>query len=362
MARGIAERIGLSPEESDLLCFLIEHHLILAETALKRDLMDEKPIAQCALEIVHVERLNMLYLLTIADSRATGPGAWNTWKASLLRELFAKVGRQLLRGDWKGEDIQKRTIEAQDRILELVSSDQDHSKIGRWLEKVSFRYLFSQKPESILYHYHMEEGLSEAPLVFRAERAEGEMWQITVATRDRPGLFAMVTGVLWGRGLNILAADIFTRETGVALDILIIERLPDPLHPNELWAKVEADLTKCLDDSGYMEKLLECKRKPSLLQPKTTPRKPDVVLIDEDASDFYTIVEVYTYDRPGVLHAITSTLFKLRISIQLAKISTPGAQVTDVFYVTDLSGNKLMNYELHEKIRTSILDCLSGIG
>jgi [protein-PII] uridylyltransferase len=358
MAKGIAERIGLSPEESDLLCFLIEHHLILAETALKRDLMDEKPISQCALEIIHPERLNMLYLLTIADSRATGPGAWNTWKASLLRELFAKVGRLLLRGDWKGEDIRSRSMEAQERILALVDDSPDRERVAHWLEKVSFRYLFSQRPESVLHHFQMEAKLAEAPLVLRTERVEGEMCQVTIATRDRPGLFAMITGVLWGRGLNILAADIFTRETGVALDILIIERLPDPLHADELWAKVENDLSRCLVDGGYMEKLLENKRKPSLLQSRTTPRKPDLVLIDEDASDFYTIIEVYTWDRPGVLHAITSTLFNLRISIQLAKISTPGAQVADVFYVTDLSGNKLMNYELHEKIRTSILDCL----
>lgn len=361
MARGIAERIGLSHDESDLLCFLIEHHLTLAETALKRDLMDEKPISQCAMEVVHSERLNMLYLLTIADSRATGPGAWNTWKASLLRELFAKVGRLLLRGDWKAEDIQERCEEAQKKILALVDSGPEREKVVRWLEKVSFRYLFSQKPKSVLLHYQMEAELARVPIVFKAEQAEGEMWQITIATRDRPGLFSMITGVLWGRGLNILAADIFTRETGVALDILIIERLPDPLHPGELWAKVEADLTNSLVDSGYMDKLLENKRKPSILQPRITPRKPDLVLIDEDASDFYTIVEVYTWDRPGVLHAITSTLFKLHVSIQLAKISTPGAQVTDVFYVTDLSGNKLMNYELHEKIRTCILDCLAKI-
>ena len=89
------------------------------------------------------------------------------------------------------------------------------------------------------------------------------------------------------------------------------------------------------------------------------PRKEDRVLIDEDGSDFYTIIEVYTWDRPGVLHTITNTLYELGITIQLAKISTPGAQVADVFYVTDLGGNKLMDYEIHDQIRQKLLDCLA---
>jgi [protein-PII] uridylyltransferase len=359
MARDIAVRMHLSEEESDLLIFLIRNHLILAETALKRDLMDEKPILSCAIEVKDRERVHLLYLLTIADSRSTGPGAWNTWKASLLRELWAKVDRLLLRGDWRGEDLQEKSAVAQKQVLDLLDSVSDTERVARWLEKLSFRYVLSQPPETILRHYHMEKELDGAPLAIDARQAEGNMWEFTVATGDRPGLFAMITGVLWARGLNILSADIFTRETGIALDILIVERLPDPLHADALWERIKGDLTKVLEKPSCMDELLAHKRKPSLLQNKCLPRKNDRVLIDEEASDFYTIIEVYTWDRPGVLYAITHTLYQLQVSIQLAKISTPGAQVTDVFYVTDLSGNKLNDYDLHEKIRESLLECLT---
>jgi [protein-PII] uridylyltransferase len=164
---------------------------------------------------------------------------------------------------------------------------------------------------------------------------------------------------LWVRGLNILSADIFTRESGIALDVLLVERLPDPLHPEELWEKIDADLVQSLSDRAYLDELLDGKRKPSLLQQKGLPRKEDRVVVDEEASDFYTIIEVYTWDRPGVLHAITNTLYELGVSIQLAKISTPGAQVADIFYVTDLSGNKLMDVELHHTIRDRLLDRLA---
>jgi len=360
LVRDIAGRLDLDHEETELLCFLVEHHLILAETGLKRDLMDEKPILNCAITIGDRERLRLLHLLTIADSKATGPGAWSAWKATLLTELYLKVDRLLARGDWKGEDLQQRSAQVQGEVLDLAGDSVDREKASRWMDQLSFRYLLSQSPAAILRHYQMEKDLAERPLVLMAQRMEGEMWQLTVATRDRPGLFAIITGVLWLRGLNILSADIFTRESGIALDVLLVERLPDPLHPQELWEKVESDLVRSLSDRAHLDELLSDKRKPSLLLQKCLPRKEDKVVVDEEASDFYTIIEVYTWDRPGVLHAITNTLYELGISIQLAKISTPGAQVADIFYVTDLSGNKLMDAEAHERIRNRLLECLAS--
>jgi [protein-PII] uridylyltransferase len=229
------------------------------------------------------------------------------------------------------------------------------------MEKLPFRYLLSQPAQDILKHYGMEKELGRRSVCFMAEPVEGDMWQTTIITRDRPGLFALITGVLWARGLNILSADIFTREPGVACDILRVERIPDPLHPEELWAKVESDLVRALADSSYLDEILESKRRPSVLKTKCHPRKDDKVIIDEEASDFYTLIEVYTWDRPGVLHTITNSFFEIGINIQLAKISTPGAQVVDIFYVTDLSGEKLVSYERHEEVREKLVECLSDI-
>lgn len=356
-----ALRLGLSNEEKGLLQFLVGQHLILAETALKRDLMEEKPILRCALTTGDRERLRMLYLLTIADSRATGPGAWNSWKASLLRELFVKTDRQLQRGEWMGENVQERSEKVQQSVLELVADPADRGKVARWLDQVSFRYLLSQSPAAIMNHYGMERELAGGPpVIVHMQATEGEMWQITVATRDRPGLFAIITGVLWLRHLNILSADIFTRPSGIALDILIVERLPDPLHPGELWERIRTDLQESLRSRDHLEQLLASRRKPSLLQQKNVPRREDRVLIDEEGSDFYTIIEVYTWDRPGVLHMISSTFYELGISIQVAKISTPGAQVADVFYVTDLDGSKLLDSTVHETVRGRLMEVLAA--
>ncbi|HYA41342.1 MAG TPA: [protein-PII] uridylyltransferase [Syntrophobacteraceae bacterium] len=359
MAGEIAARMGLSDTQRDLLCFLIEHHLILAETALKRDLMDEKPVSRCAVTIKNRQRLLMLYMLTVADSRATGTEAWNTWKASLVRELFFKVDRLLQRADLEPEDTEARAGQIQERVLALLSVPAERERLTAWMDKLSFRYLLSQDPHDILKHYEMEKELAGRSVCFKAEPFEGEMWQTTVVTRDRPGLFALITGVLWARGLNILSADIYTREAGVVCDILRVERIADPLRPDELWGRVETDLVRALADSSYLDEILQNKRRPSVLEVKCNPRKEDRVIIDEEASDFYTLIEVYTWDRPGVLHRITNVLFELDITIQLAKISTPGAQVADIFYVTDLSGEKLMSRDRHEQLREKLLECLS---
>jgi len=359
MAPEIAARLGFTPEEADLLRFLIEYHLLLPEIALKRDLMDEKPIAHCAVAIADRERLKLLYLLSIADSRSTGPGAWSAWKASLLRELYEKVDRLLQRGDWERGDLQKRSEEVHRDVLKLVGEPSEKDMVEKWIDTLPFRYLLSQAPNVIVQHYRMVKTLADNPVATSARQADGEMWQLTVATRDRPGLFSMITGVLWIRGLNILSADIFTTESGVALDILTVERVPDPFRAADLWEKIHSDLARSLTEKNYLEDLVAQKMKPSLLQQKSLPRKTDNVVINEEASDFYTVIEVYTWDRPGVLHAITRTLHQHGISIQLAKISTPGAQVADVFYVTDLSNNKLLDENLHAELKDDLLKCLS---
>ncbi|ROQ93590.1 [protein-PII] uridylyltransferase [Desulfosoma caldarium] len=357
MSRAIAERLGLQEEEKTLLEFLIRHHLLLPETALKRDLSDEKPIVRCAMQIGSRTKLKLLYLLAVADSRATGPGAWNTWRASLMDELYGKVDRVLLRGEWQAEDVTQMVDALQAEVLALCDADL-RPAIGRWLENLSLRYLLSQTPYDMVRHFAMEREVPHKGLVLEARPLEGELWQVTTACRDRPGLFATITGVLWLHGLNILSADIYTRSSGIALDILIVEDVPDPLHPEETWRRVQNDLSRCVQDPDNLTVLTAKHRPPMPRKCVLGPRKPDRVVLDESASDFYTVIEVYTWDRPGVLHAVTQTLYKLGLTIQLAKISTPGAQVVDVFYVTDLEGAKIQDPEKHRLIEERLLACL----
>jgi [protein-PII] uridylyltransferase len=358
----ITADLGMDREQSDLVAFLVENHLLLAETALKRDLSDEKPIERCALQVGTRKRLLLLYLLTVADSKATGSHVWSNWRRSLLQELYVKVDHYLQSEEWQGAAEQRQILEKQRSILQEMDDSETARQMRRWLEGLSLRYLRTQSPEAIRRHFRMEQSLANRPVQLDVRRLEGEMWELAIVCPDRRGLFDLLTGVLLANGLNILAADIFTRDLQTAIDVLIVDRIPDPLHPDELWERLRKDLEDVLTERRSLQEMLDRRRTRLPRMKKPLVPREDEVVIDERASDFYTVIEVYTWERPGVLHAISKTLHEYGLSIQLAKISTPGAQVLDVFYVTDEEGNKIHDPETHGKLKQALLHALRDQG
>ncbi len=358
-AKALAERLALESHESDLLFFLIKNHLLLPETALKRDLSEERPIERCALEIGGLERLYMLYLLSVADSRATGPKVWNTWRATLLAELFLKIEHILEEDNWKNKRLQDQVLIKQERLRDEASRRGWGQEIELWIGSLSFRYLLSHSLSDILNHFHLEQKLEESGPQFVFQSIKSDIWQMTLVCYDRPALFDEITGTLWANGLNVLSADLVTRSYGKVVDILQIDQLPDPLHTEKIWDRVKKDLYDLLEQRETLESLLAKKTPKPLLSSKSKTSVPkDRVYIDEQASDFYTVIEVYTYERTGVLHMISKTLHSFGLSIKFAKISTPGAQAVDVFYVTTEEGNKILDNNLHKQLKDSLLQTL----
>lgn len=359
MVEAIARRMRLSSEETELLVFLIRHHLLLAETALKRDLADEKPIERCAMIVENRRRLDMLYLLTVSDSKATGSQVWNTWRRSLINELYVKVKHVLQQEDWLANDIKEQVQKVKDLAGTELADPSMAARARAWIDTLSVRYLLTQPPEAVLEHFRLELELEKSPLVFKAEECGSQMWALTIVCADHPVLFDLITGVLWANGVNVLSADIYTRSYGVAVDILLVDSVPDPLRVNELWERVRSDLISVLKDASALDDLLQKKRTWAPINRQPVVRKDDQVVIDENASDFYTVIEVYTWERLGVLHTISKVLHSFDLSIKVAKITTPGAQVVDVFYVTNGFGDKLKDPELHSRLTESLLQALT---
>ena len=362
LVRPIGMRLGLGTEENEELAFLVREHLLLPETALKRDLSDEKPIEHCAFKVGSRERLFMLFILTVADSKATGPQVWNAWRSALLGELVRKVDALLSHEGWRSRDERARMDLARLRAEETLLGDGllDSEEVREWLASLSTRYLLTQYPEDVRRHFFLERSLagSGRPQL-EARATSAGLWELTIACSDRPGLFVLLTGVLWANGINILSADIYTRSYGVALDILLVDQIPDPLQPERIWDTLRKDLDRVLAGEISMEAFF--RRKPPrtpLGRSKVAPRE-DRVSIDEDASDECSVIEVYTWERPGVLYTISQVLYSFGLSIQLAKISTPGAQVVDVFYVTDKAGRKIGDEGVHERLTRAMLSSLS---
>ncbi|MBW1781764.1 MAG: [protein-PII] uridylyltransferase [Deltaproteobacteria bacterium] len=349
IAHKILKRFHYSEEAAEEVCFLIRHHLLLVETATRRDLGDEKSVVQCARLIGSLERLRMLYLLTWADSMATGPRAWNDWIANLVQELFFKVLKILATGELATVDASQKVQETMDGVRqELVQQGKDVDP-EPFFEVMSPRYLLSSPPRDIVRHMEMvremrDPAKKERGYAFSFEAGEKpveDCSEITFLAEDRPGLFADMAGVLALNSVNILSADIYTWRDGTAVDIFTATQPLDPIDPGRIWQKVRRDLERTFEGKLSLPYRLAQKRASSVLSNPETPSRPPQIVIDNNASDFFTLIEVFADDRVGLLYLITKTLFDLRLDIRIAKIATKGDQIADVFYVRDLEGQKL---------------------
>lgn len=356
-----AKRFNLGQDELEMLVFLVENHLLLAETALKRDLSEEKPIETCALKIGNVHSLSMLYLLTVADSQATGVQVWSSWRKALLQELFGKLKRFLEQQEWQNKDISNKIQQIKDQVHKKLQQEIPSQSITTWLEKLSLRYLMNQDPGDIVVHYFMEQELDRSSLKMNVRSVEDQRWEVVLVCREQPNLFDLITGVLWINGINILSADIYTRDYGLALDVLIVNQILDPLNPKKVWDRVERDLQAVINGDTSLEQLKSRPLKKDVFKKRVVVPAEDNVLINEKASDFFTVIEVYTWERSGVLHAISQVLHSFDLTIKSAKIATPGAQVVDVFYVTDFYGEKILDERIHSSLSNELLSVLKKV-
>jgi [protein-PII] uridylyltransferase len=291
MVRPIARRMRLNADDGALVEFLVRHHLLMTNTAFRRDLEDQKTIFDFARTMGSVNNLKMLYLLTFADVKAVGPEVWNPWKASLLAELYVKT-------------------------LNLLEE--------------------------------AEKGEFERPDVL----AERDCTSVVICCQDRPGLFASITGVFTALQLDILNARIFTASDGRILDVFRISHhgRSEIVMGEQKWIKFRLALEGILDGKIEVAALVASSM-PSQFLKKSVPKVATVVNIDNEASDDFTIIEVFTEDRIGVLFTITYSLHCLGLSIHVAKISTNVDQVADVFYVTDERGGKITDAGAVESVR-----------
>jgi [protein-PII] uridylyltransferase len=362
IAAAVGERLGLSVPRIADLCFLVREHLNFVEIAHRRDLNDENLIFRFARSVGTGDRLKLLYLLCVADLRAVGPGSWNAWKDALMRELFLKTLHLLEKGEGMGKEIQDRTLRIQGEVMELLRGQVPAPRITACLVSIPARHYAVYEAREIGRQILMAEKLQEQAVALDGEeKPEEGCDEVTVAARDEPGLFSKISGVLTANHLNILSAEISTWESGVAVDTFRVQNLIDePLFEARRWNKVQRDMERVLRGEISVGHLVESMTSP-LFRKFSSSRRETRIRVDNEASDFYTIVEVYTHDRPGLLYRVTQKIFELGLSISMARISTKVDQVVDVFYVQDLSGGKIEDLEFIEKIGEVLTEHLEKI-
>ena len=346
---------GLAQADLETVEFLIHNHLLLFETATRRDINDEETALMVAHQVGKLERLKMLYLLSVADAMATGPKAWNTWTASLMRSLFLKTMNAM----HMGELVSRRAIrvmeEKKERILTASKSQQEQKFNDHLIGFMSPRYLLHTPSQEIPQHIELYRSLEDKPFVWKIDKsADGLTRTITVCAKDRPGLLSKLAGVLTISNINILDVRIFTWRNNVALDIFEVEAPADLIFEEERWQKTARKLEAALDNQLDISAELDQRLNGYKSIRKMTQNRPQKVVIDNDTSSFFTIVEVYAWDFPGLLYRITDALFRCRLDIWVAKSASRIDQVVDVFYVRNFDGEKVDRQQEEDLIRKTV--------
>ena len=356
LAAAIGRRLQLSPADCDLLAFLVRHHLYLPENGLRRDCTDREFIRQAAAVVGDVRRLTLLYLLTIADSRATGPSAWSNWKAGLVAELYLGVKTYLAAGGAAGDDHGESA--GVRWLREQVMARLAGRTAAIDLATLPADYLLGFSPEEVVRHLgiHQEQAgrLRQQVLLFAEPGEHG--WHLLIMGDDRPGLLAKFCGVLALHGLTVRSARIFTWPDGTVVDSL--EVVPAALRDfDEMdWGRVERDLNLAINyrlDVGYR---LQEKRQPRPWGPARPVQQAQLrVVLDNQTSGRFTIVEVHAGDSPEILYQLAQTLADFDLTIHQARIATEVEQLIDVFYVRTATGGQLTDPEAMAALQSALL-------
>ncbi|MDP9069152.1 MAG: [protein-PII] uridylyltransferase [Actinomycetota bacterium] len=335
LARAVCARIGMDAARTERVARLVRHHLTLVDTATRRDLDDGGVIAAVADAIPNPDDLRLLYILTVADGRATGPDGWSEWKAALVRDLYKKTLIALETGALPTRsDVRARAEEVEafepglaGRALDVLETlPPSYVASTHLLEMVDDLRLLLQPPRRGDIRYRVDEG------------TEPGQSALTVCITDRPGALARTAGVLSLHRLSVLRAQAFSSTRGLALQRFVVggEVARD-------WRGVAADL-----EAAYSGRLaLEARLERKIREYGSGPVKPQIRVLQE-TSEHSTVIEVRSGDALGLLYGIAAALGDLDLDIHVAKIDTLGSRVVDVFYVRDAAGAKLAPEQVAE--------------
>jgi len=362
LAMDVCPRLGLNGEETETVSWLVLHHLLLSHTAFQRDIDDPKTILDLADIIQSPERLRLLLLLTIVDMRAVSPRVWNAWKATLLRELYTRVA-EVLEGGLATTERDLRVAHAKEAIADVLEEEQFARRdVDHFLKLGYAGYWLSFDQETHHRHARLirDSEARRAPLTVECLPVPTRgVTEVTIYTTDHAGLFSLIAGALAVAGASIVDARVHTLTNGMALDTFWIqdatgEAFTEPQQLARLTQLVEQTLAGRLNleqEIAKSTRMLYARRMRAIHVP---PR----VLVDNRASNSYTVIEVNGRDRPGLLHDVTAAMNEEKLQIGSAHITTYGMRAVDVFYVRDLFGLKITDERRIKQVRQQILTVL----
>ncbi len=351
LSERIAARLGLNPADVRLVEFLAREHLFMSHTSQRRDLEDVSLIVHFAKGCENEEKLRQLFLLTFCDLASTGPKTMTHWKSELLAELFERTLKFMRRGaDLLQAEQAELVQERQKQAALLLAGEVEGPALADLFAGLPDRYFTENETDQIAAHMRLSLGRKGPCAIAVSHSPRGTSSELVLVAQDVPGLLARVAGVLFANRIDILDAAIYSREAvtgrdrGEALDVFRIRKEPDGAVTDERRiAAIRDDLEAVLAGRVTVEVLLARRpRAPSIVDRAKPEVPPTDVRVDNEISPIFTVLDIFTEDKPGVLYTITRTLAEQGLDIHRSRVGVAGDRVADIFYVRDIAtGGKL---------------------
>lgn len=374
LALNVARRLELDGATAHSLRLLVEQHLTMAQVSQRRDMEDPAVIRSFANQIQSVENLRMLTLLTLADSRATSDKLWNEFKDSLLWELYSKALKVLQGGTdfLRAEERQRELLK--EEVADAIPKSIDEDELDAHFASLPARYFQIHQARDVaidltqahrfMHHQIAEEDKALEPVVYWHNEPDRGYTVVKICTWDRAGLFSKMAGAFAAAGINILSAQVFSRQDGIILDTFFVtDARTGKLVNREERELFEGILVQALTGHAVDFPSLIARRKlprpayHSLEGERITTR----IEFDNDTSATATVIDIETEDRLGLLYAISRVFAELGLDISLAKISTEKGAAIDTFYVTEAFGQKILDQTRQTQIINKLLDAIATL-
>ena len=354
-------RLGFDPDEAEKVQILVRHHLLMGHVSQRRNLEDPHTIDEFVNTVERLDILQMLLLMTYADAVAVAPGVWTEWKDYLLWELYYKAYDRLMFSDEVSPSAHAEVESVRQQVLELLKSEMPAAAVRDHFRLLPEKYALYTPVAEIARHARLGQKLEQSEIVLEWENHPDKGYtDLNLVTRDHPGLFAQISGVLSSFNLNILSAQLNTRDDGIVFDLFQIagqgggRRLHQEDHQ-----RVEKLVKKVITGQVSIEDYL---RRHAGTHPGGKSHRlsfPPRVRIDNEVSPSATVIEVQADDRLGLGYQIAKTLSGLHLNITFAKLATEKAHAFDVFYVQDQEGSKVVDdarmNEIVEQLRADVM-------
>ncbi|QIE42839.1 [protein-PII] uridylyltransferase [Rhodobacteraceae bacterium SC52] len=355
IARRIAPRLGLKPQECSTVEWLVRHHLLMSDMAQKRDVADPRTVRDFAKAVKTQKRLDLLLVLTSCDIMGVGPGVWNNWKAMLLRNLYRQTSEALSNGL---EDVNREARESEaKRHLREALETWDKAALRQELSRHYGPYWQGLQTETQVVFAGLLVDLEDDEIrVDLKEDTDRDATRVCFAMADHPGIFARLAGSLALVGANVVDARTYTTKDGYATAVFWVQDADGAPYDSHRMDRLKAMIRKTLHGEVVTGDAMVQRDK--IKKRERAFRHPTTIDFDNEGSDIYTIIEVDTRDRTGLIYDLARTLAASNIYIASAQIATYGAQAVDTFYVKDMFGLKIMGKgkldALDRKLRDAI--------